>query len=177
MVSLQPLNLVKYFPCQLMTYQASLTPISHLWHPHLSHYRNGQVLNWTVIKSLLYAYLYSTDVHWALDASQKYAPNAFPVPDFALSSGSPVVNEIDMVPASKNLQTSERNIKQANPQIIIRLQILMNAFNKKTQHNTFVEWKGIWVSQSKEYKWWVIRFWKPMHVILRTSSFRVIKSQ
>ena len=61
------------------------------------------------------------------------------MPDFALSSGSPVVNEIDMVPASKNLQTSERNIKQANPQIIIRLQILMNAFNKKTQHNTFVE--------------------------------------
>lgn len=65
--------------------------------------------------------------------------NAFLVPDFALSSGSPVVNEIDTVPASKNLQTSERNIKQANPQIIIRLQILMNAFNKKTQHNNSVE--------------------------------------
>lgn len=114
MVSFQPLNLVKYSPCQLMTYQASLTPRSHLWHPHLSHYRNGQVLNWTAIKSLLYAYLYSTDVHWALGASQKYAPNAFPVPDFALSSESPVVNEIDMVPASKNLQTSERNIKQTH---------------------------------------------------------------
>ena len=28
---------------QLMTYQPSLTPGSHLWHPHLSHHRNGQV--------------------------------------------------------------------------------------------------------------------------------------
>lgn len=90
---------------------------------------------------------------------KKYAPNVFPAPDLALSSGSTVVNEIDTVLASMYPQTSERDIKQVNPQIIIKFQIVLSAFNKrsKTEHNTLIKLKGIWGSQSRGCKWWVIR--------------------
>lgn len=55
-----------------------------------------------------------------------------------------VENESDIVLASTNLQTIERDIKQVNPQIIIKLQIVVNALNKrsKTEHAS-VELKGI----------------------------------
>lgn len=88
--------------------------------------------------------------HWVLH--KKYAPNVFPAPDLALSSGSTVENEIDTVLASMNPQTSERDIKQVHPQIIIKFQIVLSAFNKrsKTEHNTLIELKGIWGSGAED---------------------------
>ena len=111
---------------------------------------------------------------------KKYAQNVFSVPDLVLSPRYSTADETDTAFASVNLQTSEIDIKQANPQIMIKLQIVISVPNKrrsKTQDTTSMKPKGVVCSQSQGCKWWAIILRKPLNIILRISSFfRVIKS-
>lgn len=75
-----------------------------------------------------------------------YALYVFCVPDLVLSPRYPTANETDTALASINLQTSVINIKQANPQIIIKLQIVICVPNKrrsKMEYITPMKPKGV----------------------------------
>lgn len=99
--------------------------------------------------------------------------NVFSVTDLVLMPRYTMFKETDTVLASMNPHTSAAGMKQANPQTITKLQIMIHVPNKrsKTEHNASMKLGGVVCSKSKGCKWQVIGLRKSLNVILRTSSF------